>query len=333
MADKIKVGIIGAAGFTGGELIRILINHPFVDIVGAHSRSQAGDPVFKTHKDLLGETDLIFSDQFPEEADMLFLCMGHGESKKFLEQQKIRDDVKIIDLSHDFRISPERDQLSVETELGDFVYGLPELNRDKINKAQLVANPGCFATCLQLALLPLAHQEVLKQDIHVSATTGSTGAGQKLVPTNGFTWRVNNLSTYKTFTHQHLREVNQMIGVKQSGSVPAVHFVPYRGNFTRGIIATCYTPFQGSTKQAVRIFTDYYEGHPFTHLSEEPLDLKMVVNTNKCFIHVEVVEGQVVITSIIDNLLKGASGQAVQNMNLMFGLDENSGLRLKASAF
>ncbi|MGF7216043.1 N-acetyl-gamma-glutamyl-phosphate reductase [Spirosoma lacussanchae] len=326
MNDKIQVGIIGGAGYTGGELLRLLINHPFVNVSFVQSNSQAGKPVWTIHSDLLGDTDLEFS--APADADdeldldVIFLCSGHGASHTFMAEHDISDDVAIIDLSADFR-----------DEHDDFVYGLPELNRDRIAEATRIANPGCFATSIQLALLPLAKAGLLQGDIHVSAITGSTGAGQALVPTTGFTWRNNNVSIYKAFTHQHLAEIRQSLTQLDPDFGKAINFVPYRGDYTRGIMANVYTPFTGTIDEAKDLYQRYYEDHPFTHLSHMPIDLKQVVNTNKCLLHLEVHDGQLLITSIIDNLTKGASGQAVQNMNLIFGLPEETGLRLKAVAF
>ncbi len=326
--STIKTGIIGAAGYTGGELLRILINHPQAHIAFAHSKSQAGKPVAATHTDLLGDTDLAFSgeeiqDLLNDEAlQVIFLCSGHGESRKFLEANQVPDAVKIIDLSTDFR-----------DESAGFVYGLPELQRDAIRPATKVANPGCFATSIELALLPLAEAGLLKEAVQVSAVTGSTGAGQSLSATTHFTWRNNNMSIYKAFTHQHLTEIRMTVGKLQTGFDQAINFVPYRGDFTRGIMANVYTPYEGTLEEALNLYRRYYDGHPFTHVSVPAIDLKQVVNTNKCLIHLEKHEGQLLITSIIDNLTKGASGQAVQNMNLLFNLPEDTGLRLKAPAF
>jgi N-acetyl-gamma-glutamyl-phosphate reductase len=326
--QQINAGIIGAAGYTGGELIRILINHPFAKIVFAHSKSQAGKPVFATHTDLLGDTDLTFSGEDiqglldSQNLDVIFLCSGHGESRKFLNEYTVPEKIKIIDLSTDFR-----------DESNDFVYGLPELQKGKIESAARIANPGCFATSIQLAILPLAKAGLIRDDIHVSAVTGSTGAGQALSSTTHFTWRNNNMSIYKAFTHQHLTEIKMNLGKLQNGFNHGVHFIPYRGDFTRGIMANVYTAFEGTLEEAKSIYKEFYASAPFTHVSDAPIDLKQVVNTNKCFIHLEVHDGQLLVTSIIDNLTKGASGQAVQNMNLLFGLPEDSGLRLKAPAF
>jgi N-acetyl-gamma-glutamyl-phosphate reductase len=325
---NINAGIIGAAGYTGGELLRILINHPFVSVAFAHSQSQAGKPVWSTHTDLLGDIDLVFAggETGPlvqqEGLDVLFLCSGHGQSAKFLAENDVPEHVTIIDLSTDFR-----------DETNGFVYGLPELNRERIQQAGYVANPGCFATAIQLALLPLAEAGLLLDAVQVSAVTGSTGAGQALVPTTGFTWRNNNLSIYKAFTHQHLAEIRQSLTQLQPGFGEAINFVPYRGDFTRGIMANIYTPYAGTLAEARELYQAYYESHPFTHVSSDPVDLKQVVNTNKCLLALEHRDGQLLVSSVIDNLTKGASGQAVQNMNLVFGLPEDAGLRLKAVAF
>ncbi|GAB4040556.1 N-acetyl-gamma-glutamyl-phosphate reductase [Spirosoma jeollabukense] len=335
---KLNVGIIGGAGYTGGELLRILINHPFANVAFVHSKSHAGKPVWTTHTDLLGDTDLTFSGDINltpalsvKEAgdagestgiDVLFLCSGHGASLTFMAEHEIPDDITVIDLSADFR-----------DEHDDFVYGLPELQRERIQEATRIANPGCFATSIQLALLPLAKAGKLTNDVQVSAITGSTGAGQALVPTTGFTWRNNNVSIYKAFTHQHLAEIRQSLTQLDPDFKYAINFVPYRGDFTRGIMANVYTPFSGTQEEANELYRAYYAAHPFTHISEAPVDVKQVVNTNKCLLHLEVHDGQLLITSVIDNLTKGASGHAVQNMNLVFGLPEDAGLRLKSVAF
>lgn len=315
---NIKIGIIGGAGYTGGELLRILIHHPEAEIVYVNSKSQAGKPVYSTHTDLLGDTDLTFSDELHTNVDVIFLCSGHGESKKFLMAHPEFKSLKIIDLSTDFRDQSE-----------GFVYGLAELQRDKIRQANHVANPGCFATSVELALLPLVQAGLIHDDVHVSAVTGSTGAGQSLSPTGHFSWRSNNISIYKAFTHQHLTEIGMVISSFQ-GAKPTVNFIPYRGTFTRGIMANVYTKFSGTLEEAKTLYQNYYAEHPFTHISDSPVDVKQVVNTNKCLISLEVHESNLLITSVIDNLTKGASGQAVQNMNLMFGLDETVGLRLKS---
>lgn len=321
---KINIGIIGGAGYTGGELLRILLNHPQVNITFVNSKSQAGKPVYSTHTDLIGETDLLFTDQMPfDEVQAIFLCSGHNESKKFLAENTIPESLKIIDLSTDFR-----DQSN------GFVYGLPELQRDLIKTATKIANPGCFATSIELALLPLANAGLLNEDVHVSAVTGSTGAGQSLSATTHFSWRNNNISIYKAFTHQHLKEINQSIKTLQPAFGKTVNFIPYRGNFSRGIMANVYTKFAGTIEEAKELYKTYYASHPFTHLSEAAeIDLKQVVNTNKCIIHLEKHDDNLLITSIIDNLTKGASGQAVQNLNLVFGLEETTGLKLKSVGF
>ncbi|MDX2191075.1 MAG: N-acetyl-gamma-glutamyl-phosphate reductase [Bacteroidota bacterium] len=320
----IKVGIIGGAGYTGGELIRILINHPEVAIDFVNSKSNAGNYLYQVHTDLLGDTDLKFSSEINPNVEVIFLCMGHGESKKFLDENPnlINNSLKIIDLSQDFR-----------PETNGFVYGLPELKKDAIKNAQRIANPGCFATAIQLALLPLANAGILEDEIHISATTGSTGAGQSLSETSHFSWRNNNMSVYKSFTHQHLKEINKSLSSLQPGFNKKVNFIPYRGDFTRGIIASVYTKYDGSLEDAQALYQAYYQLHPFTHISKENIDLKQVVNTNKCLLYLEKHDDKLLIISIEDNLTKGASGQAVQNMNLIFGLDETTGLKLKAVAF
>jgi N-acetyl-gamma-glutamyl-phosphate reductase len=320
---SLKVGIIGGAGYTGGELLRILINHPHAEIVFVNSQSQVGKPVYSTHTDLLGDTDLLFSDSLDFAAvDVIFLCSGHGQSRKFLAENEVPKQVKIIDLSTDYR-----------DESDGFVYGLPELKREKIERATKIANPGCFATSIQLGLLPLAKAELLQDDIHVSAVTGSTGAGQALSASTHFSWRNNNISIYKAFTHQHLAEIGQSLVQLQGEFEHEINFIPYRGNFTRGIMANIYTRFNGSLEEAQELYQNYYANHPFCHVSLVPIDLKQVVNTNKCLVQLTKEGDKLLITSIIDNLTKGASGQAVQNMNLAFGLSENSGLKLKSVGF
>ncbi len=327
-SNKIKAGIIGGAGYTGGEMLRILINHPAVDIAFVHSNSNAGNYIYEVHTDLFGDTDLKFATVISTDVDVLFLCVGHGDAKKFLDANEIPDSVKIIDLSQDFRLS-QNSKLKNK----NFVYGLPELNRQAIKTADNIANPGCFATCLQLGLLPLASKGLLNNEVHITATTGSTGAGQSLAATSHFTWRNDNLSVYKVFNHQHLNEIGQSLKQLQSGFDKNINFVPYRGDFTRGIIASIYTESALTEPEALTLYQSYYDGHPFTHVTNRNIDLKQVVNTNKCFIQVQKHGNKIFIVSIMDNLLKGASGQAVQNMNLMFGLDERAGLRLKATAF
>ncbi|RCH55964.1 N-acetyl-gamma-glutamyl-phosphate reductase [Mucilaginibacter hurinus] len=324
----IRAGIVGGAGYTGGEMLRILINHPNVEIAFVHSNSNAGNYLYHVHADLFGDTDLMFAADLRTDVDVLFLCVGHGDAKKFLEANQVPDSVKIIDLSQDFRLSQNR-IFGSKT----FVYGLPELNRDTIKEAQNIANPGCFATCLQLGLLPLAAKGLLTNEVNITGTTGSTGAGQSLSATSHFSWRNDNLSVYKAFDHQHLNEISQSLKQLQSNDVGQLNFIPYRGDFTRGIIASIYTDSELTEEEALELYTNYYSNHPFTHVTTRNIDLKQVVNTNKCFIQVKKHGGKLLIISITDNLLKGASGQAVQNMNLMFGLPETSGLKLKAAAF
>jgi N-acetyl-gamma-glutamyl-phosphate reductase len=320
----IKVGILGAAGYTGGELIRLLLNHPEAEIVFANSESNAGNPVTDVHEGLYGETDLKFTDQMPfEDVDVVFFCFGHGKSEQFLKEHAIPENVKIIDMAQDFRIKGEH----------DYVYGLPEINREAIAKAQHVANPGCFATCIQLGLLPAAKMGLLKYDVSVNAITGSTGAGQKPGATTHFSWRNNNLSIYKPFTHQHLAEIRQSLEQVQGSLDVDIDFIPYRGDFTRGIFATEVVRTKADINKITEVYKEFYREAAFTHYCDKPIDLKQVVNTNKCLVHVEKYDNKLLITSSIDNLLKGAVGQAVQNMNIMFGIDETAGLRLKASAF
>jgi N-acetyl-gamma-glutamyl-phosphate reductase len=317
----IRASIIGSAGYTGGELIRLLLNHPQCDLKSVNSRSQAGKYVHDVHVDLFGETRLVFSDSYDFDVDIIFLCMGHGESKTFLQTHNVPDKVKIIDLSQDFRYADNTDF--------SFVYGLPEYNREEIMKAKNVANPGCFATAIQLALLPMAKEVLLKKEIHVSGITGSTGAGHSLTSTSHFTWRSSNISLYKPFVHQHLAEICQTLSQLQKKPVTDIHFLPFRGNFTRGILASVYTQFNGDLKEVKKMYQKYYEAHPFVGITENNPDIKQVVNTNKALLNLQKQGDQLLIISVIDNLTKGASGQAVQNMNLMFGLDETSGLNLK----
>ena len=324
---KIKVGIIGGAGYTGGELIRLLVNHPTVAISFIHSRSNAGKPVHSVHQDLLGDTELNFTNELSTDIDVLFLCLGHGESTKFLTENKIPDQIKIIDLANDFRLTQ-----SSKFGKRNFVYGLPELNRQKIKSAKNIANPGCFATTLQLGLLPLAKAGLLK-DIYTTGITGSTGAGQSLTQTSHFSWRANNIQAYKTLTHQHLGEVGESLMQLQPKKNIDLNFVPWRGDFTRGIFISSTLNCDLSVEEVFVLFKKYYNNHPFTHVSKEPIFLKQVVNTNKAMIQIEKAGSKLVVHSIADNLLKGASGQAVQNMNLMFGLEETTGLKLKANYF
>ena len=322
---KIKVGVIGGAGYTAGELLRILINHPNVEIRFVNSTSNAGNPVTDVHSGLIGETDLVFTSGLPfNEVDALFLCSAHGDSKKFMDNNDIPASMKIIDLSTDYRAkSPSH----------DFVYGLPELNRDEIRKATRIANPGCFATAIQLAIFPLAVAGVLTDEIHVNAITGSTGAGVKPSDTSHFSWRNNNISMYKAFDHQHLGEIGQSLRQLQPGFQKAVNFIPVRGNFARGIYATTYTHCTLPLEEAKKLYVNFYKDSAFTFVVDKNPDLKQVVNTNKGLVYLEKHGDKLLIVSMIDNLLKGASGQAVQNMNLMFGLDETTGLRLKATGF
>ena len=324
----IKAGIIGGAGYTGGEMLRILVNHPDVEIAFVNSTSNAGNLISDVHTDLVGDTDLRFTNEILQNIDVLFLCVGHGDAKKFLEANDINENIKIIDLSQDFR-------LNHNSSVGDrqFIYGLPELNRDVIKSAKNIANPGCFATCIQLGLLPLAKAGLIKSEVHINATTGSTGAGQSLSATSHFSWRNNNLSIYKAFEHQHLNEIGESLLQLQPLLSETLTFIPQRGDFTRGILAAMYLESNLTLEEALQLYENYYSEHPFTHVSRKNIDLKQVVNTNKALVHVEKHGNKLFIISIIDNLLKGASGQAVQNMNLMFGLEENSGLRLKAANF
>ena len=320
----IKIGILGAAGYTGGELIRLLLNHPEAEIAFANSESNAGNPVAEIHEGLYGETDLNFSDEMPfEDVDVVFFCFGHGKSEAFLKEHDIPAHVKIIDMAQDFRIKGNH----------DYVYGLPEINKTEIAKAQHVANPGCFATCIQLGLLPAAKLGLLKYDVSVNAITGSTGAGQKPSATTHFSWRNNNLSIYKPFTHQHLAEICQSLKQVQGHLDVDIDFIPYRGDFARGIFATEVIRTKENVGDVIAAYKEFYQDAAFTRYVEKPIDLKQVVNTNKCLVHIDVFENKLLVTSCIDNLLKGAVGQAVQNMNLMFGIDERAGLNLKASAF
>jgi N-acetyl-gamma-glutamyl-phosphate reductase len=308
---KIKAGIIGGAGYTGGETIRLLLNHPSVELAFVQSRSQAGKYLYQTHADLVGETELKFSSDV-KDADVVFLCLGHGESRKLLADTSIQS--KLIDLGNDFRLTDE------------FVYGLPEFQREKIKKASKVANPGCFATTIQLGLLPLAGS---LKEVYSTGITGSTGAGQKLQDTTHFTWRANNISAYKTLTHQHMDEINRTLGTKKD----VINFVPWRGDFTRGIFVSSVLKSDQSLETLNKLYKDFYKGHPFTHVADSMIDLKQVVNTNKCLVYLEKEGDKLVVHTALDNLLKGASGQAVQNMNLMFGFPEDAGLRLKSTVF
>ena len=340
---KIKIGIIGGAGYTGGELIRLLLHHPGVEIAFIHSRSNAGNFIYTVHQDLMGDTELKFTDNLSPitagSIDVLFLCLGHGESKKFLTENKIADTITIIDLANDFRLAQ-----SSQFGARNFVYGLPELNRDKIKLAKNIANPGCFATAIQLGLLPLAKAGLLK-DIYTTGITGSTGAGQSLSSSSHFSWRANNIQAYKTLTHQHLGEIGESLLQLQPGPTSELaptsrgyrginlSFVPWRGDFTRGIFISSTITCDLSLEELNVLYAKFYAGHPFTHVSKEAIFLKQVVNTNKAIIQLEKAGNKLVIHSAIDNLLKGASGQAVQNMNLIFGLEESMGLKLKANYF
>lgn len=325
MGNKIKAGIVGGAGYTGGETIRLLLNHPNADLSFVQSRSQSGKPLHSTHPDLLGDTDLKYSDKLSNDVDVIFLCLGHGESKKFVEENEIASSVRIIDLSQDFRLGESSRNRS-------FVYGLPELNRQQISKAYNIANPGCFATALQLGILPLAAAGDLNE-VFSTGITGSTGAGQKLQDTTHFTWRANNISAYKTLTHQHLREIRQSVTQLQPTFKDDINFVPWRGDFTRGIYVSSCVRTDRSEEELVDLYRKFYSEHPFTVVAQGTIDMKQIINTNKCIIGIEKEGNKVVIHSAIDNLLKGASGQAVQNMNLMFGLEEAAGLRLKSIVF
>ncbi|MCQ2140044.1 MAG: N-acetyl-gamma-glutamyl-phosphate reductase [Bacteroidales bacterium] len=329
----VKVGILGAAGYTGGELIRLLLNHPDAEIVFANSESNAGNLVSDVHEGLIGETDMRFSADMPfEKVDVVYFCFGHGKSEAFLKEHSIPENVKIIDLAQDFRIAAPTH---------DYVYGLPETHKEAIKSCMHLANPGCFATCIQIGLLPLAKAGLLTNDVAVNAITGSTGAGQKPGATTHFSWRADNMSVYKVFTHQHLHEIKQSIKELQGSLDASIDFIPYRGGFTRGIFCTSVVKFDGdegssqnpTAEQLSQLYKDFYADAAFTHYVDKDIDLKQVVNTNKGLVHVEKFGSKAVITSCIDNLLKGAVGQAVQNMNLMFGLPETAGLKLKPSAF
>jgi N-acetyl-gamma-glutamyl-phosphate reductase len=339
MSQNIKVGIIGGAGYTGGELLRLLINHPQVEIAFVNSKSNTGNPVYQVHADLIGETDLKFNDDLSAltdgSIDVLFLCVGHGDARKFLTEYTVHEKIKIIDLSQDFR-------LSAKSSIGNrqFVYGLPELNKAAIRSAQNIANPGCFATSIQLGLLPLAKAGLL-DSVYTTGITGSTGAGQGLSATSHFSWRANNIQAYKTLTHQHLKEITQSVQqlqpsfapVTADGASEALSFIPWRGDFTRGIFISSLVDCKLKIEQLTELYTEFYKDAPFTVLSQTEIFLKQVVNTNKCIIQLEKVGTKLVVHSAIDNLTKGASGQAVQNMNLIFGLDESLGLKLKANYF
>lgn len=320
---KIKTAIIGAAGYTGGELLRLLVHHPACELVYVHSNSQKGKTVSEVHPDLIGDCDLVFTDEVQTEGiDAVFLGLPHGQTKGFLEEHSFPESTVVIDLSTDFR-----------DESNGFIYGLPEVNAEKIKTAKKIANPGCFATGIQLALAPAIAKGWVKDAVHISGTTGSTGAGKKLAETSHFSYRTGNLSVYKLFTHQHLKEIKQTFGQLNQGFDSELLFVPYRGNFSRGIWVTAYFPFEGTEQEAVQAYEEFYKDAAFTHVSKKDIDLKQAVNTNKCIVYVQKEAGQLVVYSAIDNLLKGASGQAVQNYNLAFGLDQRMGLNLKSIAF
>ena len=332
----VKVGILGAAGYTGGELIRLLINHPEAEIVFANSESNAGNLVAEVHEGLYGETDLKFTAEMPfDQVDVIFFCFGHGKSEAFLKEHNVPENVKIIDLAQDFRLAPETVVATQQPTPAahDFIYGLPEINESKIATAQHVANPGCFATCIQLGLLPAAKMGLINSDVSVNAITGSTGAGQKPGATTHFSWRNNNMSIYKAFNHQHVPEIRESLKQTQGYLDAAIDFIPYRGDFARGIFATEVVKTDKPIEEIVAGYKEFYKDAKFTHYVDKAIDLKQVVNTNKCLVHVDKYDDKLLITSCIDNLLKGAVGQAVQNMNIMFGLDQTSGLKLKPSAF
>ena len=325
---KLEVGIIGGAGYTAGELIRLLLNHPETNINFVYSTSNAGNKLYKVHQDLIGDTEIDFTSEINTDVDVLFLCLGHGNSTAFLQKTTFSDKTKIIDLSNDFRLLEDKN-----FEGKEFVYGLPELDKESIKTAKYIANPGCFATALQLAILPLAANGLLKNDIHINAVTGATGAGTSLSATTHFTYRDNNFSHYKAFNHQHLGEINQTVNQLQSDFNSEINFMPNRGNFSRGIFATTYTKFDGAIEEAIKMYKAYYKDAAFTFVSENDVHMKQVVNTNKCLIGLEKHGNKLLITSTIDNLLKGASGAAIQNLNLMYGFEETLGLKLKATYF
>ena len=321
-----NVGIIGGSGYTGGELIRLVLQHPALKLSFVYSTTRSGKSLNSVHQDLLGSVSLDFTDSIESDIDILYLCLGHGNSKTFLKEHSFSDKTIIIDLGNDFRL--EADQTF---EGRNFVYGLPELQKEKIENSKSIANPGCFATAIQLALLPLANQNLINGPVHINATTGSTGAGVGLSTTNHFSWRNNNLSWYKPFTHQHLGEIHQSL--EQLDSPSELYLIPQRGDFTRGIFTTLYTSFEGSLEEAKKYYHTFYAFHPFTQISDQEVSLKSVINTNYCFIHLHKYQNKLLITSVIDNLVKGASGQAIQNTNLIMGWEENLGLNLKASIF
>ncbi len=327
MKNKIRAGIIGGAGYTGGELIRLLINHPSAEIIYIHSNSNAGKELHTVHQDLVGQTQMQFSHEMDDDVDVLFLCVGHGDSLKFLEENNIPKHVKIISLSQDFRLKDKSVFNGRE-----FIYGLPEIKREEIRYADNIANPGCFATAIELGLLPIAKMNLLK-DVYTTGITGSTGAGQSMSATSHFSWRENNVQAYKSLTHQHLNEINETLNSVSGLATPSIHFIPWRGDFTRGIFITSQLKCSETLPEMYHAFEEFFHAHPFVKISREPIFLKQVVNTNNCFINLEQAGDILVVHSVIDNLLKGASGQAVQNMNLMFGIEETEGLKLKANYF
>lgn len=324
----IKAGIVGGAGYTAGELIRLILNHPGLTLDFVYSTSNAGNKLYAVHADLLGDTDQSFTDTVNAEVDVLFLCLGHGNSTAFLQNNTFSNETKIIDLSNDFRLNAD-----MIFEGKEFVYGLPEVRKEAISSAKYIANPGCFATCIQFALLPLAKAKKLESDIHINATTGATGAGVSPSPTSHFPWRDNNFSVYKPFTHQHLGEIGETLEFLQGSKIGELLFIPNRGNFSRGIFASIYTKFEGTLEEAKELFTAYYANEPFVNITDVPVSMKQVVNTNKCAISLIKHGDNLLIYSAIDNLLKGASGQAIQNLNLMYGFEETLGLNLKGTAF
>ena len=324
MQNKIQAGIIGASGYTGGELIRLLLHHPNAEINFAYSRTHQGKTLASIHTDLFGDTTLQFTDTINPDVDVVFTCLPHGETGEFLKTHPFSDNVKLIDLSNEFRL---------RTTAVNYVYGLPEINKNKIKSAQKIANPGCFATAIQLAVLPLAQHNLLQSDVHISGTTGSTGAGNKLTASSHFTWRNNNFSTYKAFTHQHLDEIGESVLQLQPSFNSAINFIPHRGNFTRGILISAYLEIENDIEELKNLYRNFYQSSPFVFISDVNIDIKQVVNTNKCLLYLEKHGSQLLVTAVLDNLLKGASGQAVQNMNLLFGFDEMNGLQLKPSAY
>ncbi len=324
----IKVGIIGGSGYTAGELLRLLVHHPKVELDFVYSTTNAGVAIHEQHPDMIGEIDLEFTDTVNLNVDVLFLCLGHGRSQAFLKTHNFSETTKVIDLGNDFRLKKDEKYLN-----RDFIYGLPELQKEKIKSAKNIANPGCFATAIQLALLPLVSKRKIKDAVHINATTGSTGAGVIPGNTTHFSWRDNNFSSYKVFTHQHMGEIVQSLQQMQNDFEVPLFFIPNRGNFSKGIYATIYTKYDGSEEEAKNLYKSFYKDAEFTTISDQEISLKQVVNTNKCILHISKKNGMLLITSVIDNLIKGASGQAIQNMNLMFGFEEKTGLKLKASAF